>query len=809
MNSIKIDTNAPLINDTLNVSNILSELHKLDRLLNSLDIQAALIEYETPTKQALQKLLNLKNPLKLKEIHFIDQIATATETNGWDVLWSLVSGAALSTALIYALAYPIAIPFGSAAAVSSTVNLGSFIIGTFIFSSLFLSGKNSAHEFSQRLNLATKLYEEAVENNDRNKLIHSENILHDLLDENQNNTLLQSFFRWFYMPEQQLPLTHFLYAEIGLHLNKEYPLEEFETALAGPLVEHLKHIAILRQTAILLKKNTRKNIQQFEINQPPAVLQQKITQLMQTNSCHIYFANVYQAYQNIIAAINAENAELTHYTMSKFLLIEDFELMRQLEHGATYIVFFNFVKSLCAAEIYAHPQTNSDYKLKLRINCIELLISCYEQIKQQEELQFNPLLKEIKTHCETILQDIKNFNDIPRNMVRQLIALGIKEDPCVELSEDEVIELLSHTNHPVTSLHDLIIKITTEKNFALLQFSDGKNWLHYLPRIDFPFELSDDARIAAAHIIAMGVSPYARDKQHKTAFQYIPIRDHNGIEPIFRPSADGADFIGLDNQKKSIANFLQRTLDNPNSKSRLLLLSGPPGVGKTELTKVMASKVGFTVLEFHGGTAEDKWVGGRETRIREFFKDAISKNEPVVIFMDEIDSICSEVNGGEMHDLLKDELSNLLQTQIDQLIGSQVVVIGATNYLEKVKKAIRSRAGTPVHFNLPNDQYRAKIIKDKLRLIDIPDESIIYDLAMATNHWSPRDIEKYLLDVQESAEHENRFFLTAQDFERVISNKNKSLLAKQPTTLFGYNQNKTETPSDETINTLNGPRPSP
>ena len=69
-----------------------------------------------------------------------------------------------------------------------------------------------------------------------------------------------------------------------------------------------------------------------------------------------------------------------------------------------------------------------------------------------------------------------------------------------------------------------------------------------------------------------------------------------------------------------------------------ILLSGPPGVGKTMLAKALANKTKSTFYYANGSEFEEVIVGLGAKRIKELFDNA-RKNSPSIIFIDEIDSL--------------------------------------------------------------------------------------------------------------------------------------------------------------------------
>lgn len=192
-----------------------------------------------------------------------------------------------------------------------------------------------------------------------------------------------------------------------------------------------------------------------------------------------------------------------------------------------------------------------------------------------------------------------------------------------------------------------------------------------------------------------------------------------------------------------------------------ILLYGPPGTGKSYLAKAVATEFGaLSNLEPEDGRAKkvptflsvsssdlvSKFQGESERLVRSLFEIARMK-APSIIFIDEVDSLCSARGDGENESSRRIKTEFLVQMQGVGKGNEGILVLGATNIPWELDPAIRRRFEKRVYISLPDEAARTHMFK--VHVGDTPNtltEADFKTLGQRTAGFSGSDISVVVRD---------------------------------------------------------------
>ena len=156
---------------------------------------------------------------------------------------------------------------------------------------------------------------------------------------------------------------------------------------------------------------------------------------------------------------------------------------------------------------------------------------------------------------------------------------------------------------------------------------------------------------------------------------------------------------------------------------RGMIFWGPPGTGKTLFAKAMAASLGAAITVVSGPELKSRWVGESEENLRQIFVKA-RQSAPAVIVFDEIDSFAS-ARGTYTGSGVEHSMVNQLLTEMDGFRKEELVfVVGTTNFVESLVRALLRPGRFEFHLCIPYPG-----AKDRRAILDIYNRSLALNLS--------------------------------------------------------------------------------
>ncbi|KAG6768274.1 hypothetical protein POTOM_027173 [Populus tomentosa] len=243
--------------------------------------------------------------------------------------------------------------------------------------------------------------------------------------------------------------------------------------------------------------------------------------------------------------------------------------------------------------------------------------------------------------------------------------------------------------------------------------------------------------------------------------------ESNFVSAVVAPGEIGVKFndVGaLEEVKKALNELVILPMRRPElfSHGNLLrpckgiLLFGPPGTGKTLLAKALATEAGANFISITGSTLTSKWFGDAEKLTKALFSFA-SKLAPVIIFVDEVDSLLGARGGSFEHEATR-RMRNEFMAAWDGLRSKdsqRILILGATNRPFDLDDAVIRRLPRRqqchlyncvvslfrIHVDLPDAENRMKILRIILNRENLEADFQFDKLANATEGYSGSDLK--------------------------------------------------------------------
>ncbi|MFZ0168766.1 MAG: ATP-dependent zinc metalloprotease FtsH [Candidatus Dormiibacterota bacterium] len=245
-----------------------------------------------------------------------------------------------------------------------------------------------------------------------------------------------------------------------------------------------------------------------------------------------------------------------------------------------------------------------------------------------------------------------------------------------------------------------------------------------------------------------------------------------------KPEVTFVDVAGVDEAKQELSEVVE-FLKYPERFTALgaripkgVLMVGPPGSGKTLLSKAVAGEAGVPFFSISGSEFVEMFVGVGASRVRDLF-DQAKKNSPCIVFVDEIDAVGRQrgagLGGG--HDEREQTLNQLLVEMDGFETNTHVIVIAATNRPDVLDPALLRPGRFDRHVTLdrPDIRGRDAILKVHARNKPFDTGVDLEVVAKQTVGFSGADLSNLINEAAILAARQNKKVIAMPEIEEAIA----------------------------------------
>ena len=259
--------------------------------------------------------------------------------------------------------------------------------------------------------------------------------------------------------------------------------------------------------------------------------------------------------------------------------------------------------------------------------------------------------------------------------------------------------------------------------------------------------------------------------------------------PAFDSPKGFDDVAGMDEVKERLNDEIVYYAKNPEQieidlreygieAPRGFIFYGPPGCGKTFVTKALAIESGLDMFKLDISKAGSKFINQTSNNLQEAFdslkKYSGSTGKKVLLFMDEVDSFAMSRGEFARNDENLKTVSTLLKL-VEEAKNSGIILIAATNKYDILDDAFKSRFDSQIYFPLPEQNQIKDLLKlslskrEKGKALANSDKEL-EEFSKKLKGYSNRSIAFLVENAAKSARKNGRRDILIQDLENAASN---------------------------------------
>ncbi|GLH62084.1 AAA family ATPase [Hydrangea phyllody phytoplasma] len=358
-----------------------------------------------------------------------------------------------------------------------------------------------------------------------------------------------------------------------------------------------------------------------------------------------------------------------------------------------------------------------DQQIKLNLDIINDFNIEEKNLTTQKETKENNLKnKDLKEEDKTKLQE--EINSLTQKLQEKKDKKESIHKKTLDLIEQKK-QLLTTKNNNQEKIQTITSQITkTSKNLfinkklqileeAMVLNNANKNIIK-----DLMIQNKDNVKEfqnLKSYDLFLGGQLIKFDKQIKQLQEEIKTLQNN--IPFHPPKQQVmfSDVYGMKQEKEELEDLVEYFQDDNISMvnfdkliPRGYLLYGPPGTGKSFLIKALCNELGIHYIELEPSKFDKTYVGEGNEELEKIWQEA-ENHDKTIIFIDEISGLANREDNQSNKTSIN--IVNNLLTKLDGFKRSdkKIVLMGATNHLDKIDSALRSRFSKEIKIDLLKD----------------------------------------------------------------------------------------------------------